>query len=151
MMSETLKYRPGESGDPAFSEIAHTADYALRIRGKDFAGLLQNAAWGLYSLIGARKRENAGGKLIEKKVNLDAQDAESLLVEWLSELAYWVETTLFIGAEIDFIDVSGKHLEAAVRGWEAERIEKLIKAVTYHNLQIRETETGLEATVVFDV
>jgi SHS2 domain-containing protein len=150
-MSENVTYGADGSGDPAFSEIAHTADCALRIRGKDFAGLLQNAALGLYSLIGASKKEKAGGNLIEKQISLDAQDAESLLVEWLSELAYWVETTLFIGTEIDFIDVSGKHLTASVRGWEAQRIERLIKAVTYHNLQIRQTKTGLEATVVFDV
>jgi len=65
-MSENVTYGADGSGDPAFSEIAHTADCALRIRGKDFAGLLQNAALGLYSLIGASKKEKAGGNLIEK-------------------------------------------------------------------------------------
>ncbi|HEX6384454.1 MAG TPA: archease, partial [Anaerolineae bacterium] len=40
---------------------------------------------------------------------------------------------------------------ATARGGRAPELQKHIKAVTYHNLQIIQTEAGLEATVVFDV
>ena len=137
--------------EPAFNEIAHTADYALRIRGRNFSALLQNAARGLYSLMAARKDERFNGQPTKKQITLDAQDAECLLVEWLSELAYWVESESFIGSDINFTEINDNHLRAEIRGGKAERIEKLVKAVTYHNLEIRHTEDGLEATVVFDV
>ena len=135
----------------AFSEIAHTADYALHIQGGDLRALFLNAARGLYSLIGPSdgKVENKRG--VERQITLIAQDVEELLVEWLSELAYWVENERFIGSEIRFSQINERHLEAAIGGWKADRIERLIKAVTWHNLEVRQTGEGLEATVVFDV
>jgi SHS2 domain-containing protein len=47
--------------------------------------------------------------------------------------------------------VSPTHLKATIRGTQVTQLEKHIKAVTYHNLQIVQTEKGLTATVVFDV
>jgi SHS2 domain-containing protein len=38
-----------------------------------------------------------------------------------------------------------------VRGGHVPDLQKHIKAVTYHNLEIVETDQGVEATVVFDV
>jgi SHS2 domain-containing protein len=40
---------------------------------------------------------------------------------------------------------------AEVEGAPVAAIARDIKAVTYHNLVVRETERGLEATIVFDV
>ena len=134
----------------AFSEVAHTADYALRIRGRNFKSLFQNAARGLYSLMGPSE-DKMGERCVEKKITLVARDAEELLVEWLSELAYWVENEFFIGSDIRFSQIDENHIEATISGWKAERVEKLIKAVTWHNLEIRQTGEGFEATVVFDV
>ena len=71
----------------AFEEIEHTADRALIIYGRNLEELLLNAARGLNSLLGADADLPSTPKT--KSLELDAIDAESLLVEWLSELAYW--------------------------------------------------------------
>ncbi len=136
---------------PDFQEIDHTADYALRIRGIDLRTLFVNAALGLYSLIGPEKQKSVTGAQGEESIALSATDTESLLVEWLSELSYWVESSLFVGTEFDFSALSGTGLIGEVKGLQARKVEKLIKAVTYHDLEVTETETGLEAVVVFDV
>jgi SHS2 domain-containing protein len=47
--------------------------------------------------------------------------------------------------------VSPTHLRARIYGTRVTQLEKHIKAVTYHNLEIVQTEKGLTATVVFDV
>ena len=140
-----------ENSNFAFSEIAHTADYALRIRGRDFIALFQNAAHGLYSLIGPSEEKLKREQCVEKQITLVAQDTEELLVEWLSELAYWVENEFYIGTDIRFSQIDESRLEATIGGWKADRVERLIKAVTWHNLEIRQTGDGLEATVIFDV
>ena len=88
---------------------------------------------------------------IEKSIELQAVDAESLLVEWLSELAYWAETEMLIFKKFRITDVSATRLQATVSGGKAAELEKHIKAVTYHNLEIIQTPKGLEATIVFDV
>jgi len=42
-------------------------------------------------------------------------------------------------------------LRAEAVGGAGERLDKVIKAVTYHNLSIRSIPTGYETTIVFDV
>ena len=78
-------------------------------------------------------------------------DAESLLVEWLSELAYWAEAEMLVFSKFDLQNVSPTQVKALIHGSRVTQLENHIKAVTYHNLEIIKTETGLAATVVFDV
>jgi SHS2 domain-containing protein len=132
-----------------FEEIEHTADWALRIRGQDLPELLVNAARGLSSLLVHQLAEIPIE--VEKRFELEGYDAESLLVNWLSELAYWAEAEGVVFREFDLYHVTPTHLQAAVRGGHMSDLQKHIKAVTYHNLEIVEADDGLEATVVFDV
>jgi SHS2 domain-containing protein len=132
-----------------FEEIEHTADWALRIRGPDLAGLFVNAARGMSSLL---VQELAALPFeIEKHLELEADDAESLLVNWLSELAYWAEAEGVVFGEFELHHVSPTQLQATVRGSQVSDLQKHIKAVTYHDLEMVETDEGLEVTVVFDV
>lgn len=134
---------------PDFEEIEHTADWALRIRGRALAELLANAARGMVSLLVAQPEKIP--LEVEEQFELDSIDAESLLVDWLSELAYWAEMEQVVFYQFELADVSPTHLKAVVRGGRVPDLRKHIKAVTYHNLQIIKTESGLTATVVFDV
>ena len=138
------------SGAPAdFEEIEHTADWALRVRGAGLRELLSNAARGMSSLLVPDLAAVPGD--VRRQVELDAFDAESLLVAWLNELAYWAESEMLVFREFDLAEVSPTHLQAVVRGGRAPGLQKYIKAVTYHNLRIVATEAGLETTIVFDV
>ena len=133
----------------AFKEIEHTADRALRIYGSDLQELLLNAAGGMNSLL--VRQYNASSQQEKKSVDLDAMDTESLLVEWLSELAYWAETELLVFHKFDLHSVSPTHVKATIYGNRVAQLDNHIKAVTYHNLEIIQTDEGLTATVVFDV
>jgi SHS2 domain-containing protein len=133
----------------AFEEIEHTADKALKIYGRNLAELFVSAAFGLNSLVSID--DPADSPLITKSIELDALDAESLLVEWLSELAYWAEAEMLVFSKFDLQHVSATRVNALIHGSRVTRLENHIKAVTYHNLEITETESGLAATVVFDV
>jgi len=132
-----------------FKEIEHTADRALKIYGSDLPELLCNAADGMNSLLAPQCDASTGQQI--KPVALEAIDAESLLVEWLSELAYWAESELLVFHRFDLHSVSPTHVKATVYGRRASKLERHIKAVTYHNLAIVQTDEGLTATVVFDV
>ena len=132
-----------------FEEIEHTADRALRIYGSDLQELLLNAAGGLNSLLVLQC--NASARQEKKTVALDTMDAESLLVEWLGELAYWAETEMLVFHRFDLHSVSPTHVKATIHGSRAAQLENHIKAVTYHNLEIIQSDEGLTATVVFDV
>jgi SHS2 domain-containing protein len=149
MPRETGPDPPGSGQQADFEEVEHTADWALRIHGPDLRGLLINAARGMNSLLIDQPETVPLDR--EETFELDGLDPESLLVNWLSELAYWAEQEQIIFHVFDLPEVSPTWLRAVVRGGRAPGLKKHIKAVTYHNLAIIESEDGLTATVVFDV
>ena len=132
-----------------FEEVEHTADKALRVFGTNLTELFLNAAEGMTQLMVADVSEISTE--IEKSIELDAIDTESLLVEWLSELAYWAESDMLVFIKFRIQKASATHLQAKIFGGKTSMLEKHIKAVTYHNLKIKKTSQGLEATIVFDV
>ena len=148
----SMSASPNHSGTPAdvdFTIEDHTADWAIRVRGRDLHQLLLSAAWGMNSLL--VDDLSAIPLEVERTVTVEAFDRESLLVEWLGELAYLTEMEGLVFREFAFEMVNPDALRATVGGGHAPVLHKHIKAVTYHDLQIKETEAGLEATVVFDV
>ena len=149
MAEQNFSTKKDRRGRLPFEEIEHTADNALKVFGSDLAELLFNAARGMNSLMAAEHESTMRPE--EKLVELEAVDAESLLVEWLSELAYWAETESLLFDEFDLHRISSTRIQATLRGKRVDRLEKHIKAVTYHNLEIVQTAEGLTATIVFDV
>lgn len=132
-----------------YQEIEHTADHALKVYGKNLKELFISAAEGMRSLMIA-DISSASGE-ITKAVKLKAIDTESLLVEWLSELAYWAEAEMLVFSTFNIHTISANDIDASVVGEIAPALDRQIKAVTYHNLKIKKTNHGLEATIVFDV
>jgi hypothetical protein len=49
-----------------------------------------------------------------RHVELEAMDAESLLVEWLSELAYWAEMEMLVFHRFELCNVTPNHLQAVI-------------------------------------
>ena len=144
-MPSTSKAKNGDF----FEEVEHTADWALRIRGRDLGELLVNAARGMSNLLVSDPAQIPTD--VEERFEIEAGDAESLLVNWLSELAYRAEVEGVVFGEFNLSQVSPTYLQATVRGGLMSRLQKHIKAVTYHNLEIVEVDQGLLAEVVFDV
>ena len=136
---------------PSFEEIEHTADWAIRVRGADLESLLRNAAIGTLQLIGAMPQT---GSTQKRRIELEAYDAENLLVLWLEELLYLVEMhgSTFTAFTLNIEQANDNvRLTAQVQEIPRTDLQKEIKAVTYHNLKIQASDEGLEATLVFDV
>lgn len=131
-----------------FEEIEHTADLALRVRGRDLAELLMHAAMGMLALSAVKFSTHEGRRIT---LELSAADGEQLLVLWLEELLYGMEMRGVAYQDFALTAHDGPGLKATMREVELESIGRQIKAVTFHDLRIITTQEGLEATVVFDV
>jgi SHS2 domain-containing protein len=149
MSNKRLSNSAGSCHRVAFEEIDHTADRALRIYGSNLEDLFLNAARGMNSLMVTAPI--SGFEQQEKFVALEAMDTESLLVDWLSELAYWAEIEMLVFEEFKIESMSSTYIKARIYGTRVRQLKKHIKAVTYHNLDIVRTDKGMTATVVFDV
>lgn len=132
-----------------FEIVEHTADWSLRVRGEDLGQLFRYAAMGMGMLM--VEDLEALPDDVERRLELEAYDAEGLLVDWLNELAYWAEMEQIVINSIELNEISETRLAATLRGGKATALDKHIKAVTFHNLAIIKTNSGLEVTIVFDV
>jgi len=135
-----------------FTEIEHTADWALRVWAPDLPLLFAQAAEGMYWLM-ETTLEN--GSRTERVIELDGADTEILLVGFLNDLLYLGESegVGFDQYEITFQEIGTPtgRLRAAAHGAPIAAKKKEIKAVTYHNLVVSHAEQGFSVTIVFDV
>jgi SHS2 domain-containing protein len=141
-----------------FEEISHTADWSVRVWALNLPSLFAESARAMNSLSGTKV---GNGPRVKRTFESEGPDAESLLVAFLSELLYYQEqdNLAFDGFELqieesarsDVAVTKGQTLHVAMEGTQIASMDKAIKAVTYHNLQIKETEPGFETTIVFDV
>ncbi len=131
-----------------YQEIEHTADWSLRVWASTREALFVDAAQGMYALAGAQAAPGADER---HTMECQAEDYEALLVAWLQE---WLYRTEMLGQVFEAFHVdrlSPTRLSGGAVGRPAGRLDKLIKAVTYHNLKIDPTAEGFEATIVLDV
>lgn len=130
-----------------FREHEHTADWELEVWAPTLSALLKQAAQGMYTLSGIQL---AGEPHRQETIQIEAHDAEGLLVEFLQELLY-IGQIDGVGFDTFDIQVENLKLKATLSGSPIESIKKEIKAVTYHNLEVRKTDEGFETRIVFDV
>ncbi|MFQ5615654.1 MAG: archease [Anaerolineales bacterium] len=137
---------PGQSRT-GFQEIEHTADWALNVWAPNLTELFVQAAQGMYTLSGTHLQS---GPRLARSLTVDGDDSESLLVNFLSELLFFGEQDGFAFDSFD-LSLGKERLHARIEGAQIASQQKEIKAVTYHNLEVRSTQRGLEVTIVFDV
>lgn len=131
----------------SFEEISHTADWSARVWAPDLPSLFVEAARAMSSLSGT---VIGNGTRVRRTFEAEGPDVESLLVAFLSELVYYQEQENLAFDVFDF-NVGAQWLKVQMEGAPTASVEKAIKAVTYHNLNIAKTVEGFETTIVFDV
>jgi SHS2 domain-containing protein len=135
-----------------YEEIPHTADLCLRVWATDLSDLFMDSAFGMNALTGIRLAEKPR---VMRSFTISATDIESLLVSFLSELAYYIEKDHLAFDLFDLcLTIEDDHpacLCAEMEGAAIVNMERTIKAVTFNNLQIHKTTQGYEFEIVFDV
>lgn len=135
-----------------FEELSHTADWCLRVWAADLDHLFAEAARGMNALAGISL---AAKPRVRRTISASANDPEGLLVSFLSELVFFAEKDhlAFDNFELSIDPEFSQplHLSGTLHGASILTLDKAIKAVTYHNLQIQQTARGVEVEIVFDV
>lgn len=130
-----------------YERIEHTADLAIRVTGRDLLDLFANAAAALFDLmaeapkVGDRRRD----------LVVEAADVEELFVDWLNQLIFLHEIHGETYTRFDITAISPTELRTTVYGGPTSRKLKTIKAATFHELLVAETDEGAFAQIIFDV
>ena len=135
-----------------FEVLDHTADIGLLVYGEDLETLFENAGEGFFHLITDLRKVR---RKVERQVEIRQKDLERLMVDWLGELLYLhdVENLLFKGFKVESIGEG--QLKARVKGEPFQEgihiIKTEVKAVTYHQIQVRKEDGGWRAQIIFDL
>jgi SHS2 domain-containing protein len=135
-----------------FEVLDHTADIGLVVYGEDLKSLFENAGEAFFNLITDLKKVRLR---TEKRIEIRKESLERLMVDWLTELLYLheVESLLFKKFEVE--SVGGEGLRAKVKGEAFQEgvhlIKTGVKAVTYHQIEVRKEKKGWRAQIIFDL
>ena len=131
----------------------HTADLGVEITAASREELYAAAAYALFDLTADLSTVRAG---IAREIAVSGEDEADLLVNFLREALYAWSGDGFLSKTCLVREATPRRLRAVLRGErfdpDRHRLKQEIKAVTYHQASVRETEAGSwTARVVFDV
>lgn len=135
-----------------FRVLEHTADIGFEAFGATREELFRNAGLALIDLIvdidSIRPSE-------EVPLRVQGSDAPGLLVNWLSEILYWQDTSGWLFCDFEMVALEDLSLSARARGEKFDRsrhqAKLLVKAITYHQLALEPTTEGWRARVYVDI
>jgi SHS2 domain-containing protein len=139
--------------------LEHTADLKIKVFGRTKEELFLNAVLALVDCLKPatkslwqkiyHRRFFATAK---RKLKISSSDLETLLVDFLSEVLYLIQTNKEVYDEVKFDKLLDNELEAELSGKKAESFGEDIKGVTYHSLKIEQKpDKTWEAIILFDI
>ena len=141
-----------------FEFLDHTADVAIRLTSRDEEELFCDAACAVLAILLDLKASEPLQPRSSVPLRLEAEDPESLLVDFLNELIFLFDTRGFLARDVQVTSVhlhSPAHLHGQLQGDTFDsakhHAKTEIKAATFHGLELHRTRGRLEAEVVFDL
>ncbi len=135
-----------------FEILEHTADIGFRAWGANAAELFEHAASALMSIAAGLENLSASE---HRSVEIHGHDYESLMVNWLSEILYLFDAGQLAAVEFQVREIKPELLRAAVGGEPRNPGEHpwklIVKAITYHQIEVAERDGRWEARVFVDV
>jgi len=134
----------------SFVEVSHTADVKIRATAPTLETLFSEAFAALMQVLYGPDRK--GGE--KREITIDAEDRESLLRDFLSEVLFIAEVDglVFSGADIS---IDEYHLRAVLDGEPFDRnrhaLGTEVKGISYSGLAITHDANGYMLDIVFDV
>jgi SHS2 domain-containing protein len=134
-----------------FEVIEHTADIGIVAYGTDLKEAFANVAYGVFSLITDLDKVR---ETVCQEVEVAAEEQESLVVVWLNELIYLMDTENMLFKRFEISELSDTRLKAWSYGEKMDphrhNLKMGVKAATYHMLQIEKDEL-YRIQVILDV
>jgi SHS2 domain-containing protein len=134
----------------SFEELSHTADVRIRVRAPTLDLLFSDAFQSMMQTLFGKSR--AGG--LKRKLSLESQDCETLLMDFLSEVLFICEVEGLVFSHAD-VTISKNSLTAVLDGEPFDRTRHAegteVKGISYSGLSITQDTNGYMLDILFDV
>jgi len=135
-----------------FEFLDHPADIGFRAYGRSLEELFANCALAVVSII------MDPSKIVSRErisLVVEGSGYETLLVNWLNEVLYYIDSKRMTFKEFEIPSLTESRIDAIAVG-EARDAGRhppkvVVKAVTYHQLSLRQTDGRWVAEVYVDV
>ncbi|MFN4132785.1 MAG: archease [Candidatus Hadarchaeales archaeon] len=138
-----------------FEWVEHPSDIGFRAYGTNIAKAFENAAAALFEVMTDTTKVEPKE---EVAIEIEAEDKEALLYEWLDHLIYLQDSRglLLSKFKVEIIEKPGE-LELKAKAWgekfdPKKHVERThVKAMTYHMMEIKEEPGGCWVQAVVDI
>jgi SHS2 domain-containing protein len=132
--------------------LEHAADLGFRARAGSFPELLERAA---EALVGIALEIEPIGERESYAIEAGGDSNESLLVNWLSEVLYYLDGKLLALRRFQVNSLSPERVAGVAFGEPRDPSRHparlIVKGITYHQLKIEQNEHGWFCEVYVDV
>lgn len=134
--------------------LRHTADIKMRVTARDLPELFGEAVKGMLGIMSrrfGRDPDFTSGNYEYRQINIKSSDLTSLLIDFLSEVLAQSDINDEIYETVKFKKLTETEADAELVGRPVKSKALEIKAVTYHQSEVKRTKRGYEATIIFDI
>jgi SHS2 domain-containing protein len=129
--------------------LEHKADLKIRAFGESKEELFLNMMIGMTENMKPEIKKPPENS--KKDIKIKSVDLVSLLVDFLSEVLYLSQANKETYFNAKFTKLTDTETEAKIFCQKVERFGEDIKAVTYHDLEVKNVNGNWTATVLFDI
>ena len=135
-----------EPSSPTYLFLEHTADIMFESYGGSYEGALENAGKALFSVFGKAQKK------VKITLSLSAHNLEELTVQALADLLAYMDTNEVVLCEMKVLSFDPEKCSVSIEAWgEKKRPRDHVKAVTYHELMVREEKGSWTIRILLDV
>ena len=132
--------------------IDHTADFGIQVFGSDSRELFINAALALFDVITEMDVLKGHDSC---HITASGADWPDLMINWLREILYLWNGKERLLKSVQILSLSENKISAKIYfdAYKPDRhiIKTEIKAVTYHQIQVKSSPSGWKAQIIFDI
>lgn len=129
--------------------LEHTSDVRVRVSGATLEELFADAVRALFAALEAVGASDA--QPVTWRVSVDSVDRTALLVDFLSDVLVQAHVRRVVFRDVRFVRLTETELEAELQGVAAAEFGEDVKAVTYHEADVRMENGRWQTMLVFDL
>lgn len=135
--------------------LSHTADIGIKIRNNSLTSAFEESVVALLELIFGKKIRNLSSTEIEQTIEVNGYDLDSLFINFMNEILFLIDGKKIIPLKlkVEFTSKSSLNFKFQPYYFSIEQfpIQIYVKAVTYHQLEIKSSENSTEINFYLDI
>ncbi len=127
--------------------LSHTADVRLQIKANSRHELYRAGILGLSQIISPRKKIKNYQR--SRKIQISSIDFTTLFIDLLNEILTYIHIDKCIYDHIKTLNITKDHtVMVELEGYPISDFSRDVKAVTYHEAEIKQSAAGIYQTVI---